>query len=81
MNSITMTHGKARNQGGAIYLGGTGSSSITFSNCAANVEYFDSKLDGGFLYIFNPEANLLSSNCCYEHIYAFRYGGLVYGSH
>lgn len=72
-----MTYGKARNHGGAIYLGGSGSASITVSDCAATVQYFDAILDGGFVYVYNTAAVLASSNCCFAHIYAGRYGKLV----
>ena len=36
-NSITMTNGRTRRYGGAIYAGGTGVSSIAFSNCANTI--------------------------------------------
>lgn len=39
-SSVRMNQGKARDSGGAIYSGGTGSSSISFSNCAASLTYF-----------------------------------------
>lgn len=52
-NSVTMTNGRARNYGGAIYSGGTGVSTITFSNCAAPVSTFETNVHGGLLYIDN----------------------------
>ena len=79
-NSITMTNGRARNDGGSIYSGGTGASSITFSNCAANVDFFEANANGGFMYIDNPSTTFSSSNCNYNDMLAQGMGGWVYGN-
>ena len=69
-DAIKMNQGKARHYGGAIYVGGTGSSSLSITNCAQDVTYFDSYFDGGFLYTANGDVTLASSSCCYNHIHA-----------
>jgi hypothetical protein len=48
-----MTQGRATNAGGSIYSTGTGVSTISFSTCAADVNYFYSDNNGGFMYIDN----------------------------
>ena len=70
-NSVTMNYGRARRYGGAIYSGGTGASSITFSNCAAAVTHFESTNHGGFMYIANPSTTVSSTNCNYNHMYSW----------
>ena len=79
-NLITMTNGKSRDKGGAIYTDGTGSASISFSNCATTVSYFLSYSDGGFAYIGNPSTTMSSSNCCYNHLFAVGNGAFTRGS-
>lgn len=52
-----MTNGLAYSKGGSIYSGGDGTTTITFSNCAAPISSFSAKSTsdgyGGFLYINN----------------------------
>jgi hypothetical protein len=79
--SITMTNGKAIQYGGAIYVGGTGSSSVSFSNCAANVYYYESADMGGFMYVANPYTTLSSSGCCYDNLYASTTGKFIEGTY
>jgi hypothetical protein len=68
--SVTMTNGRARHYGGAIYSGGSGASTITFSNCASTVATFETDVDGGFMYIDNPDTVFSSSLCDYNHMLA-----------
>ena len=70
LNSVTMNHGRAYSKGGSIYTTGTGVSPIIFSNCAANVEYFWTNSNGGFMYFDNPGSTFSSTNCNYNHMYA-----------
>jgi hypothetical protein len=78
---VTMTNGKAINLGGAIYSGGTGAASISFSSCAATVSYFESYINGGFLYIANQYTTLSTSGCCYNNLFALSNGGFIQGSY
>lgn len=57
----TMSYGKARQYGGAVYSGGgvgTRSPAVTptlkIRSCTSVQSYFDSKINGGFLYANNP---------------------------
>jgi len=79
--SITMQQGKARHYGGAIYSGGTGAASISFASCSNPVYYFESYLDGGFLYIANSQTTLSSSGCCFNHFKAVGWGGFIQGTY
>lgn len=63
-----------------MYSGGTGSSSVSFSNCAS-VRYFESYTDGGLIFIANPTTTLSSFNSCFEHLYAARLGAMIQGSY
>lgn len=45
------------------------------------MRYFESYVDGGFIFIANPSTTLSSSGCCYEHLFALKLGGFIYGSY
>ena len=81
MRSVSMQHGKARHLGGALYSGGTGSATIDIANCNGNAQYFESFSDGGFLFVANPSTTLTTSSCCYQHLYAVKLGGFVFGDY
>jgi predicted outer membrane repeat protein len=66
-SNVAMNYGKARHYGGAIYVGGSGPSTLSLSNCASDITYFESYYDGGFLYVANPSVTLGSQNCCFNH--------------
>jgi hypothetical protein len=80
LTSVSMTDGKAIGNGGAIYSGGAGASSITITNCASDINYYQAGNDGGLFYISNSQTILTSSNCNYNDLYAVNQGGLVYGA-
>ena len=75
-----MTNGKARNNGGAIYATGTGAATLTFASCGATISYFESKLNGGFLYVNNPSLSISTSGCDWNHLYSTNSGGFIYGA-
>ena len=81
LDKVTMTEGKARNNGGAIYLSGSGSPTMAFTNCLATIQTFDATRDGGLIFVFNPNTVISTSNCCYANLYAGRYGAHIQGTY
>jgi hypothetical protein len=80
-SGVSMKHGKAMWDGGAIYATGTGVSSINFNTCGGNIQqYFESVNNGGFIYADNSQLTVTSSNCNWNHLYANDMGGFVYGN-
>lgn len=86
LTNPTMSYGKARVYGGAIYSGGSSSTrstpatpALTMSSCTTGPSYFDSKVDGGFLYSNNPDLDVSISACSFSNLYADQYGGFVKG--
>ena len=82
----TMSFGKARVYGGAIYAGGSSNTrstptipTLTISGCTTGPTYFDSKQDGGFLYSDNPDLDVVISSCSFSNLYAHDYGGFAKG--
>ncbi|CDW79966.1 UNKNOWN [Stylonychia lemnae] len=79
-NQCAMAQGKSRMNGGAVQGVGSGTARAFFTNCKNQLQYFESKQNGGFIQIDNPQLNFSSSNCTWNHLYAGGVGGFANGA-
>ena len=78
VNRLKFKYSKSRMQGSAFYIEGEGSTELKLLNCPEELEYFESILNGGFLYNSNPDLILNITDCKINHVFSNADGGLLY---
>ncbi len=83
LTSVAMSNGRAWVDGGAMYFadssGGSPAATLTFATCASTLQYYEAHTHGGFIASYNKGLKITSSNCNWDHIFAWNSGGLIYG--
>jgi hypothetical protein len=78
LDQVRMSNGKSVNNGGAFYVKGNSLGSIRIKNCNRMIEYFEA-IEGGFIYIDNPNFKFSTSQCDWRHLKARDKGGFIAG--